>query len=181
MTKEISNQRRRMMEIRYTSASASTRAENPLYLALARRGSLELTRRNSFDTSNLDVGTDFSAMNSLQLYDATGETKTSSLIEKGKMIATQSHTKDGKASTTSFFPPFFHGSKDNQYVDYAAEAAMLHDEKVVDLIQSVVEAYAAALKPSAYYISPQKMKQDKHKMNSFVRVALNGDFKVLRS
>jgi hypothetical protein len=177
MTKEISTQRRSMMEIRYTSASSS--AENPLHLAHARRGSsVDLAhRRYSYDNSSLPERTDFSAMNSLQLYEATGETNTASLIEQGKMIASQSRPKDGKPST-SFFPPFFHGAKANEFGDYDAEAALLHDAKAVDMIQAVVEAHTAALKPPTCYVSPQKMKLEKYKTNSFVRVALNGDFKV---
>jgi hypothetical protein len=200
MNKEISHQRRSMMALRYTSASSSD--EMPLHhLTMTRRSSIGHSAFSSPSaaTSAAAVGSDLSAMNSLQLYQATGETKTSSLLEKGKMIATESNSRDGKSKSTVFFPPFFHNSSktdQRQFVDFEAEAALVHDSKVVAMIQTVVGAPVESItattggvgagddKPlsllaslASLATSPTK-KQAKHKMTTFIRVTLHGEFKV---
>ena len=176
MSKEISIQRRSMLESRYTSATSS--AENPLHLAQMRRNSFSEFAKQSINKSGLSTGRrDFARMNSLELYEATGETNTSTLIEKGMMAATQEISNTGKSKSILIFPPFFHGTNVKHF---AADDDMtnMHDEKVVEMITAIVDAHAAALKPTLFYISPQKMKQEKLALNSSVRVSLNGKFKI---
>ncbi len=164
------------MEIKFSSASSTS--DNPLELAFRRRNSAILSSETLRPEGTATGGSDLSIMNSLELYQATGETSTSSLVEKGKMIATQINTGSNTKKTT-FFPAFFHGTKLRQFVDYDSEAAQLHDAKVVTLIEGVREAHMNA----ATSTSPvAKNKKGSNKSNDsfslYVRVATNGDFKV---
>mmetsp|Transcript_11297 Transcript_11297/g.20935 ORF Transcript_11297/g.20935 Transcript_11297/m.20935 type:complete len:1260 (-) Transcript_11297:75-3854(-) len=173
MSKDISSHRRRLMQVRYTSAASSS--DNPLQLAQSRRGSgVENARRKSLDTST--GRPNLFRMNSLELYEATGETTASALIEKEKKLASQGDSSEIKSKP--FYPPFFHGTSHmRDYVDHdETEATLSHDVKAVSMIEAIVNAHTAALSPSPYYMSPQKMKQEKLAMNTFVRVALKGAF-----
>lgn len=198
MTKEISRQRRGMMEVRYSTASSSKAGPHPLRLAVARRSSnADMTKRKSVDNSDIRVSSDFSSMNSLQLYEATGETSTISLVQKGRLVAAPSPSGRGDRDTTttttpttsiatptSFFPPFFHGAQSKQAVDPfgsdAAEAVVPPDEQAVRMIQAVVAPPSAPLSTTPLF-SSQKDKQDRLKSSSSVRVAVKGEFKVWAS
>ena len=155
------------MEVRYSSASSTS--DNPLLLVQRRRSSGgRVPKRRSVDNSDIPNRQDYSKMNSLQLYDAAEETKSSSIV----------NTSQNLANIATHYPPFFHGEKVDHIEEETTARKTLHDVKVVDMIRSVVASHVDALQPSAYYKSPKKIKDEKHKMSSFVRVSLRGDFKV---